>query len=210
MKGLLAIFGIGKDTSNLFAFNLLPPKTKEELEEEAKRARMLTYAILSPVICLGLTLVLFLVNVGYVDNTENGWKRSVDGIKQELSNPNNALGILKTRNGELKVKTDFIADPIAKNVDFELVFQVTDAVFAANPSSVVTSYGRQDTGEFLVNATSRNSTGPSQILQAFKEQSQVVAADLKLVQKPADSNDYRFTISFVMTNINLDDTNTAS
>jgi hypothetical protein len=97
----------------------------------------------------------------------------------------------------LKTKTDFIADPVSKNVDFNNIFVVSERVFRGNrTASLPTSYGREEDGKFLVNAVSPQVNGPSEILNKFKADKDVKDAWIESVQKDATNNRYTYIISF--------------
>jgi len=186
-----------KKIPELFAFNLLPPKTKEELIVESRKATSKFYTTLLPIFCLALALLLFLLNTFVVGPTKDAWAKSVDNLTSLLNNPNSATGKLKTRNGELKTKTDFIATPVQKNVDFEQIFAFADKIFGNNATnSKASSYGREDTGIFVINAYSPNPDGPAQILAAIKQDPEVKDVDLRSVKKDNITNNYQFTVSF--------------
>jgi hypothetical protein len=112
------------------------------------------------------------------------------------------LGSLKIRNGELKSKTDFIADPVSKNVDFNNIFVIAERVFEGNSTnSQPTSYGREEDGKFVVNGVSKQIGGPSEILGVFLLDEDVNNAWIKTVQKDIENDQYRFTITFEITAI---------
>ncbi len=196
----------GSKVKEAFAFNLLPPKSKDEIEEEAKQKQATVYGVFAPMICIGVALFIFFLDRVFILPTKNGWIQAVDTLRTNLNNPYNEIGSLKKVNGELKTKTDFIAEPVQKNVDFSNIFKITDEVFANSTyNAQPTSYGREDNGDFLVNAVSPNSNGPIEIYEKFKARDDVSNVNLRLVQKPEDSTNYRFTISFLITAIGEND-----
>lgn len=182
----------------LFAFNLLPPKSHDELRAEAARAARNFYAAVLPIGLGVFAIILFFINQVILGNNLNNWENAVQTLNTELRDPNTYLGSLKVRNGELRTKTELIAEPVSKNVNFNDVFTITNAAFRNNTSGAQpTSYGREDSGEFVVNGVSRSINGPALILKKFQEQQNVDRASLKLVRKDPLSNEYLFTITFV-------------
>jgi hypothetical protein len=196
-----AIFG-KKDFAAMFAFNLLPPRSKEELDLESQRVDGVLNSFIALFAVLVFAALAFIFNLLFVQRNVDNWQKSLTDVKSELGSSSNTLGELKRTNGELKTKTEFISEAVQKNVDFALVFQVTKDVFGTD-KAVVTSYGREDNGEFVVNAISTDPTSPSKILDAYKKQPQVKQATLKLVDFPDASKDIRFTISFELTNLSI-------
>lgn len=185
----------------LFAFNLLPPKTKEEIAEEMQRKRTNTYGVLLPVATLVIAVLLTLVNAILIEPSLNGWKTQVKAAEAELNDPNSFIGQLKATNGELVIKTDFVADPISRNINFNRIFEVRDAVFNNNTTgSVATSYAREASGVFVVNAISSSRKGPEEILERFQQQEKVEAGSVELRQVSFDASEseYRYSIGFII------------
>ena len=188
----------GNTTKDIFAFNLIPPKSDKEIEEAAQQAKKIIYTVSLPALLIAFILVLAIVNYLFIVPTKNSWRAASDNLTSELNNPNNFLGELKVRNVELKLKTDFISDPVQKNVDFDRIFDVTGEVFRGNRTGTeITSYGREDNGRFVVNAVSTSEQGPAEIYTRFSQNSEIEDVDLRLVQKPVSSvQEYRFSLSF--------------
>lgn len=185
--------------AELFAFNLLPPKTKEEIADELKRKEATAYGALLPFITLVFAIVLFLINALSLDPSVKGWENALSNIKSELNNPNSFLGQLKVTNGELVIKTGFVAEPVQKNVDFNQIFEIRNAVFTNNSTgSVATSYAREANGNFIQNATSTDKGGAAEIFNKFREQALVETETVKLrnVTFSEEGKEYRFSISF--------------
>ncbi|MFW5702463.1 MAG: hypothetical protein ACOCXP_00670 [Candidatus Dojkabacteria bacterium] len=184
-----------------FEFNLLPGKTLEELREKVKKGNQNFFAILTPMGLVALTFILFLVNQVVLAQNLSSWENTVSSLKQELANPDNELGALKVRNGELFTKTEFISDEVAANVDFNVIFDVTETAFAVVRTAEPTSYGRENSGRFFVNGVSSNENDPSAILNGYEQQDGVEDVYLDRVNFNQQNNNYQFTISFVITTI---------
>lgn len=201
-KALNAVRQADIRVKELFAFNLLPPKSHAQLRREALRAARNFYAAAMPIGLAILALFLFLLNEVILASNLRNWENARNNLNSELRNPNSFLGQLKVRNGELRTKTEFIAEPVQKNVDFNDVFTVTNNAFRNNKTnSQPTSYGREESGEFVVNGISRNANGPAEILENFQKQPEVKLAALKQVRKDTTTNEYLFTIAFVSNTI---------
>lgn len=197
-------FGNDK-VKELFAFNLLPPKSKEEVKEEIKRKKTFAYSLTAPVLCIAISLILVLLNAIAAEPTRASWDDAVQKVRKEMADPNNGLGLLKIINGELKLKTDFIAEPVQKNVNFDEIFKITETIFQNTSSqSIPTSYGREDDGRFIVNAVSKSEGGPAEILKKFQSDPKIRDPRLSLVSKLDDTSDYGFTISFEINSLNLE------
>jgi hypothetical protein len=97
-------------------------------------------------------------------------------------------------------------EAVDKNVNFNEIFSVTDEAFAGNrTNSVPTSYGREDSGEFIVNAVTPREDGPPEILNRFRQVQGVEDARLKFVQNVPERREYRFTIGFDLSTIENDE-----
>jgi|GEM_PF-6168419 len=185
--------------TELFAFNLLPPKTKEEVKKDVKRKNMIFNSMLIPAAVLAVTSVMYLLNTLALDYTIAGWQDTNAIVTAELNDQNSDLGKAKTTNGELKIKTDYIADPVQKNVDYEQIFKVAEQIFDSNQTgSVITSYGREEAGVFTINAVSTSDQGPVEILGRFQTNDLVQSPSLRNVSKVKDTGKYQFTISFTI------------
>lgn len=183
----------------MFAFNLLPPLSKEELVKIAKTKTFTVNASMVPLGVLAIFLLFVIVNMVIIEPVKAGWEKANNDVTSELSDPNSPIGEAKAINGELKIKTDFIAEPVKKNVDYTKVFQVAEEIFTDNTTgSEVTSYGRDDSGKFTVNAVSSSQKGPVEILERFQKNPLVDQPDLAQIGKTDGTEEYRFTISFLI------------
>lgn len=189
----MGLFGSSKKKQQ-FQFNLLPPPSPEELAEDIKRNRAFFYSITIPAISLIVAGLLFVLNALAVQATKSGWEQSVEVLRQNTSNPSNQFGVAKRVNGELKIKTDFISDPVRKSVDFELIFELVEFIFSSQRSATVTSYSRTEDGQFSVNVVSRREDDPANILEKFAENELISDEQLKNVQKVDGA--YRFSVAF--------------
>ncbi len=196
---MAGIFGLFSNKEYEFAFNLMPANTKATVKETAKRKKQIFTAIAVPLAFILLTILILLINLIPVALTRSGWQSAIGALESELADKTTILGRVKLINGELKIKTDFIVDPVGKNVDFKIIFNTVEEAFRSNASgSVITSYGRSDNGQFLVNATSTAESGPSEILSKFKAIEAVQSADIVTVNRATDPDQYRFTIGFIL------------
>lgn len=181
---------------DLFAFNLLPPKSKAELEELALKKRNFVYAVMVPVACLVVAIILFAINSFGVIPTRDNWDNAVDTLAADLDNPNNEIGRLRVINGELIAKTEFITEPISQNVDFERVFSIAEQVFEAEQGLEITSYSREDDGTFTVRAATRDREGPVKVLDKLSTIEDVESAFFSSFNYNEEFDYYTFDISF--------------
>jgi hypothetical protein len=200
----VGIFSVS--TKEVFAFNLLPPRSKAEVVAEVKKKELLVNSLLAPTIVIVAIMLSLIVNFIVVEPLKRNWEKSTNSLRAELANSTSELGQLRVTNGELKLKSDFIAAPVTKNVDFERVFATVETAFKGNTSgSQPTSYGRKGDGLFIVNGISTGQTGPAEILAALDKISEVGKAELDSIGYDATKRQFNFTIAFELSALAIEE-----
>jgi hypothetical protein len=100
-------------SSKLFKFNLIPPKSKEEIVQLVERDNTILYSFIlifsSAVIFFVLTLLEALLVKPAVTNTT----ATIDGLKAQV----NQFSEIKTTNGELFIKSRALEPLLEKDIE---------------------------------------------------------------------------------------------
>jgi hypothetical protein len=177
-----------------FIFNLLPGKSKEEIEKVDSRDTNLLY--------IGLLLLVFsfvwvgitLANSILIDNSKKLWQERIADQQNQI------LGYAqdKRSNGELTEKTFALEEVIVKNIDPEEFFELVEGrITETSPTSTIKSYGREDSGTFNVSGQSANFLEISKIVYAFTSDESFSEVKLQNVAQDFEENKVLFNLSFL-------------
>lgn len=137
-----------------FEFNLLLPKSEEEINKEKKRDLVSVYYSLLPLSGIIVWLGLLLFNTFFLSA-----KRT--DLEDVITDKQNTIEVdyfdIRKDHGELVIKTRTIAPLLARDIDPEIVFLVAEQVFPQESSNVkIVGYGRNDDGSFAISIETSN------------------------------------------------------
>jgi len=151
--------------SKLFKFNLIPPKSKEEIKQLEERDNTVLYSFLLIFFGAFVFFVLNLLNIALVEPSLQTTKTNIANLNTSISGYNS----IKAKNGELFIKSRALDPLLTKDIkltDLIAIAENIDTTFggAAN----VTSYKRESTGEFFLNLNISDFSKVSQIVDLLK------------------------------------------
>jgi hypothetical protein len=133
-----------------FKFNLLPPKSKTEVVLEVERDDSVLYSMLL-VFVAGLAFFgVTMINTLFVVPRVKEFEKSVVNRQQQIALFND----IRTKNGELYVKTRTLSPVLDKRIDSSEIFRVADQI-DLNTVVQVESYGREKSGLFIFQVSTR-------------------------------------------------------
>lgn len=186
------------DQSRLFKFNLIPPKTKDEINVLVDRDNTILYAFL--LIFFGMLayaiLTLFqaiIVNPKVITTTSN-----IDTQSTQIG----SFNPIKRLNGELFIKSKALEPILLKDIKISQLLSLTSVIIQQVPSSSVVAYARENTGEFVLTFNINSFEQSQSLLQSIKAQTQVNNVFLRSILKDQNLGTYQAIISFNLINQN--------
>jgi len=186
------------DQTKIFKFNLIPPKTKEEINVLVERDNSTLYAFLlvffGMLVLSLLTLFQAIIVTPRVVTTNAG-----------LSNQDNQLtsyNSIKKLNGELFVKSKALQPILDKDIKITQLLNISNVIIQQIPSAHIISYARENTGEFVLTFVLNSFEQSQTLFQSVKSQTQVNNVFLRSVVKDPNLGTFQAIISFNLTNKN--------
>ena len=134
------------DPTKLFKFNLIPPKSKEELNVLENRDNSILYSFL--LVFFGM-LIFFILNLAQtfaITPQLNSAELTIANQKLQVE----AYDQVHQINGELFVKSQSLEPILEKDIKFSEVLTASKEVSNKFPDSFITTYSREATGEFVL------------------------------------------------------------
>ncbi len=134
--------------AKIFKFNLIPPKSKEEINQLVERDNTLLYSFLLIFFGAFVFFVLNLLDIILVQPSLQSTLTSIANINSQIS----SFDTIKAKNGELFIKSKALDPLLEKDIkltDLIAIADNIDTTFAGDAN--VTSYKREITGEFFLN-----------------------------------------------------------
>lgn len=128
-----------------FKFNLLPKVSQLEAELEEERDDSTFSALILLIVSVLVFVVLSLVSGLFITpQIEEAEERKLE-LEQQKATYNPVL----ERNGELVVKSQALQPLLAKGLNFEEIFTVSDALLASQYAIEIAEYSRESEGQFV-------------------------------------------------------------
>lgn len=144
----------------IFKFNLLPPKSEEEVALEVESADSLFYAVI--LVLVGVLVYLAIIGIQFVV-TSPALKQAETTLAAREAQII-AFDDVKFNYGQLAFKLQSMKPLLARQLNPDDIFTTADAIRRQDPSIIVTAYGRQTDGKFnFAIVTSRPAELPSLI-----------------------------------------------
>lgn len=138
----------------LFNFNLLSPKTVQQIIIENERDDSALYSMLLVFSAAMIYFVLFMIN-GFVIESRLNQNNLAIGERETVIT---SFSRVKANNGELFIKSESLKLVLTKKIDPTKIFDVGDQIVAGVSGSSVVEYGRERTGSFLYTILTPNFT----------------------------------------------------
>lgn len=185
------------DQSRIFKFNLVPPKTKEELGFLEERDNSILYSFLLVFFSMFIYFVLNLIQTFVLDQRIAETNTQI--MQQESSFT--AYDEIKRIKGELITKGELLEPVLKKDIKLTELLDLGEEVKLDNPSVEVTTYSRESTGEFVLTFTLPDLSTASALVEYLRQKETLVNVFARTIQYSADNTSVSATISFSLLNV---------
>jgi hypothetical protein len=134
------------DQSRIFKFNLIPPKTKEELFVLEERDNSILYSFLLVFFSVFIFFILTLIQTFVLDQRLQQTQQQI--AQQEASF--SAYDEIKRVRGELITKGELLEPVLKKDIKLTELLDLSSEVQAANSNVEILTYSRESTGDFIL------------------------------------------------------------
>lgn len=183
-----------KYDKRLFDFNLIPPKSKEEVRTLRERDNSIFYSVLLIIFISLIYFGLLLFDSGVVTPRLNGLDD--DLLQQDLQittyNP------VKQANGELFVKSQIIAPLLELDIGTIELLETSDAIIQNVPNAEIISYEREPDGTFVITVILDNIEDSTLLITNAQNQTNVENAFMRQVRVDDDNNRIRSVLAFLI------------
>mgnify|MGYP001273054507 FL=1 len=180
-----------------FGFNLVPPKTKEELVVLEERDNSILYSFLLVFFSMFIYFVLNMIQTFVINQRiEQG---NVQIIEQEASF--SAYDEIKRVRGELITKGELLEPVLKKDIKLTEVLDLANQISIDNPTVNVTTYSREATGEFVLTFSMPDIPTASTLVEYLNKNDKLLNVFARNVQYIQDESEVSATISFSLLNV---------
>ena len=180
-----------------FGFNLVPPKTKEELVVLEERDNSILYSFLLVFFSMFIYFVLNMIQTFVINQRiEQG---NVQIIEQEASF--SAYDEIKRVRGELITKGELLEQVLKKDIKLTEVLDLANQISIDNPTVNVTTYSREATGEFVLTFSMPDIPTASTLVEYLNKNDKLLNVFARNVQYIQDESEVSATISFSLLNV---------
>ncbi|MFS8130887.1 MAG: hypothetical protein ACMG57_02820 [Candidatus Dojkabacteria bacterium] len=183
-----------KSKSRMFRFNLIPPKSKEEVAQLEERDNTVLYSFLLIFFAAFVFFALNLLDIIFVQPSLQAAKNNIATVNAQIS----SYDSVKAKNGELFIKSKALDPLLTKDIkltDLIAIADNIDTTFAG--SANVTSYKREITGEFFLNLNVTDFSKVSEVVDLLAKTDSVEHIFIRRVgQDSTDSSTLAMAVSF--------------
>lgn len=193
---------LGYDKTRIFNFNLIPPKTQEELSVLVGRDNTTLYAFF--LIFFGMLLyfsfsfaqsVLISPKIALADTSISSLDAQIAGFDS-----------IKRANGELLIKSQALEPILLNDIKITQLLSLSANILNNFPSATIVNYSREGTGEFVLTFRIDDYSKAGVLLDIISKESGVSGAFMRSVS-PGLINDGTVVISFTLSNTSNNSTN---
>jgi hypothetical protein len=138
---------MAKSNKGLFKFNLLPKKTKEELEIYEERDVSIIYSFLLVFGAVFVFLVLNIVQLIFIQTNLNRLDSDIANADSQIAD----FFSIKRVNGELISKSRLLQEPLSEDIKINTFLSYADGLIGQYGS--ISNYDREPSGTFVLTAT---------------------------------------------------------
>ncbi len=181
------------DPTKLFKFNLIPPKSKEELNVLETRDNSILYSFLLVFFGMLVFFVLSLIQTFTTTPQVNKVDATLASQKAEIQ----AYDQVHEISGELFVKSQSLEPILQKDIKISEVLAASKEVLNKFPNSFVTTYSREATGEFVLDFVVNTPDESINLVKEMNTNNKFLNVFLRSLGHRAD-NLYTVTIAFIL------------
>lgn len=176
--------------NRLFKFDLLPKRTDEEIKVLQDRDNSIIYSFVlvfsGALAFFGLTLIQTLILEPRLSNRN----QALNNLENQVNGFNN----VRIAHGELIQKSNLLRDPLERDIGLDEFIRVSNEISANE--SIITAYGRENTGEFLLSFRVDNISDTVEIVNRAKNLIEVEDVLLRSVSSNISEDNYDFIMEF--------------
>lgn len=180
----------------LFKFNLIPPRSNEEIETEEERDN----SIVSALVLILFTVVIYAVfaigKVILIDARVINLEDRIVTLNQNISN----LQSIKALNGEIFTKSNALAPIIEQDIKLNRLIDVSNKLKENILGAVINSYAREFEGEFVISLTMRSYEDIYTLIDNAKSIEGLEKLFVRDLSKDPSSMTFRSQVEFYLTN----------
>jgi len=184
------------DQTRIFKFNLVPPKTKEEIVVLEERDNSILYSFLLVFFSM---FIFFILNLLQTFVLEQRIAETTAKIAEQESSFS-AYDEIKRIKGELITKGELLEPVLKKDIKLTELLDLGKQVTQDNPNVVITTYSRETSGDFVLTFSMSDIPSAAK-LTSYLNKSGKLANVLARTILISDNNAVRATISFSLLNI---------
>ncbi|MBN1916202.1 hypothetical protein JW796_04440 [Candidatus Dojkabacteria bacterium] len=180
-------------TSRGFVFNLLTPKSEEEIKKEEARDTGSLYSAVLPLIGSIIWVGLVLANSLILNNYVTTWQKKITNQEIEII----SYSPQKRSNGELFLKARSLSGVIEKNINPEQFFGLVEGrLYSVSPNIEIRAYGREESGKFNVDAVTEDFFIISRVIYSFTSDPAFQNVELNSIGNDLKTGKINFKLSF--------------
>jgi len=183
--------------TSAFSFNLVPPKTKEELSVIEERDNSILYSFLLVFFSMFIFFVLNMIQTFVIN------QRIEQGNSQILQQESSfsAYDEIKRVKGELITKSELLELVLKKDIKLTEVLDLAAQIAIDNPTVKVTTYSRESTGEFVLTFSMPDIQTVSNLVDYLSQNKQLQNVFARNIQYIRNDTEVSATISFSLLNV---------
>lgn len=181
-------------SKRIFKFNLIPPKTKEEIKELEERDNTVLYSFLLIFFGAFVFFALNFLDIILVQPSLQASKNSIATLNTQISSYDD----IKKTNGELYTKSRALDPLLEKDIKLSDLVAIADNInnTFVNSANVV-SYKRESSGQFSLTLDISNFSKVSEIVSLLSKTDNVKNIFIRSVGKESiESSIMVMTVSF--------------
>lgn len=186
---------------NYFKFNLIPPKSQEEVSQLVERDNTLFYSFLLIVFGMFLFFVISIIKVAFIDPILSQVDSNLETVQSQISN----FDEIRRINGELYIKANALDPILDRDVEVTKVLDLESRISQTFPNLIdVEDYSRRGDGSFALTFLIEDSKEVTKITEYMRAQSEVSSVKLLSSQWTSSANTTALiNISFFLSNIQI-------
>ncbi len=181
---------MSKDSS--FKFNLIPPKTKEELVKIKDRDNTSFYSFILVFTAIVIYFIFTLIQSGLISPRITKLDKDIQKQEDQITTFNS----IKVINGELVVKSQVLSPILKRDIGTDLFLQKTESLTSNLAGVEILSYSRESSGDFVITVLSEDYNQVADLVQGANTDAELSDVFARQMGVDEVSNKVRATISF--------------
>ncbi len=180
----------------LFKFNLIPPKSNEEIETEEERDSSLVSALVLILFTVIIYALFVIGKVILIDTRIITFENSIQSINQNISNYQS----VKALNGEIFTKSNALAPIIEQDIKLNRLIEVSNKLKENIPNAVISSYAREVDGTFVISLVMSSYEDIYTLIDNSKTIENLEDLFVRQLNRSIGSSRYQTQVEFILTN----------